>query len=309
MVERYTAICIQQSQFKGTLDHAFELIDGAMHQFGALPMFPPKLLVLPEHFLMTRKLGVRPKKLYGINIPGEETDKMSEKAKQHGVYIAGGVLEADPKYEEALFNTAVLIGPKGKLLLRYRKIFPWSPNDPGMSPHDMLDVYEEPFFPVAKTDIGNIGLHICYDACFPEVTRQLTFNGAEVLVKPTALAGPWSHEPLDWFTVLSRARSIENFAYSVNCNIARPGSGHSVIVDYEGRLLAEAWGGDVEDIIGATIDVDACREFRKTVKMQNMLKDFRSEVFDYLDKTVKAPNQLLSVEARRKHVEDWWAKR
>ena len=111
---------------------------------------------------------------------------------------------------------------------------------------------------MADTPIGKIGCAICYDWVFPETIRQLAANGAEVLVRVSAYMDPWgATEPMNWWTVVNRCRALENIAYVVAANQGAslrhypPYSwpGGSQVVDFDGRLLAEASPGPGERIV------------------------------------------------------------
>ena len=152
------------------------------------------------------------------------------------------------------------------MLYKYRKVNPWIPYEVHTSPHDLAG-YDEPLFPVADTPIGRIGCAICYDWLFPEAIRQLAANGAEVLVRVSAYMDPWgATEPMNWWTIVNRCRALENIAYVVAANQGAslrhypPYSwpGGSQIVDFDGRLLAEASPGPGERIVVAPIDIARC---------------------------------------------------
>ena len=139
---------------------------------------------------------------------------------------------------------------KHGILSKYRKVNPWIPYEVHSSPHD-IEGYTEELFPVAKTEIGNIGCAICYDWLFPESLRQLAMNGAEILVRVSAYMDPWNAtEPMDWWTLVNRVRALENMCYVVASNQAASlkhyppysWSGGSMIVDFEGRILTKAIG-------------------------------------------------------------------
>jgi predicted amidohydrolase len=140
------------------------------------------------------------------------------------------------------------------------------------SPHE-IDGYVDPLFPVADTPIGRIGCAICYDWLFPEAIRQLTANGAEVLIRVSAYMDPWgATEPMNWWTIVNRCRALENTAFVVAANQGAslkhypPYSwpGGSQIVDFDGRMLAEASPGPGERIVVAPIDITALRHERDT---------------------------------------------
>ena len=172
-------------------------------------------------------------------------------------------------------------------LLSNRKVNPWIPYEVHASPHD-LEGYDEPLFPVADTEIGRIGCAICYDWLFPEAMRQLAANGAEVLVRVSAYMDPWgATEPMNWWTLVNRCRAIENTAYVVAANQGAslrhypPYSwpGGSQVVDFDGRMLAEASPGPGERIVVAPIDISALRHERATRRGHHMLAHLRTEAY------------------------------
>jgi predicted amidohydrolase len=150
---------------------------------------------------------------------------------------------------------------------------------------------------VAETELGNLACYVCYDQFFPEVARQLAFNGAEVLIKPTIFPPYPQHfmfDPYDWFTIVNKIRSIENMVYGINANGAK--YGNSMIVDYLGRTLARAAKGKAMTI-GAVIDIEELREYRKKTKLHNMLQQVRTECYTYLNNKMWPANKpLLKVE-------------
>jgi predicted amidohydrolase len=222
-----------------------------------------------------------------VEIPNEHTERLEQKAREHDIYIqSGSMLELDAKWPGAIFNTTCLVGPEG-VLYKYRKVNTWIPYEVHTSPHD-LEGYEEPLFPVADTPIGRIGCAICYDWLFPEAIRQLAANGAEVLLRVSAYMDPWgATAPMDWWTIINRARAIENTAYVVAANQGAslrhypPYSwpGGSQIVDFEGRIVAEASPGPGERIVVAPVDVSALRHERAARKGHHTLAHLRTEAY------------------------------
>jgi len=141
---------------------------------------------------------------------------------------------------------------------------------------------------VAETPIGRIGCAICYDWIFPEALRQLAANGAEVLVRVSAYMDPWgATEPMDWWTVVNRCRALENIAYVVAANQGAalrrypPYSwpGGSMVVDYDGRILAQASPGPGERIVVAPVDITALRHERAVRRGHHMLAHLRTEAY------------------------------
>ncbi|MDP7742311.1 MAG: nitrilase-related carbon-nitrogen hydrolase, partial [Lentisphaeria bacterium] len=251
-----------------------------------------------------------------VPVPNEHTERYSEIARELDVYIQTGTfIEQDPAWPWAVFNTTCLIGPTG-LLTKYRKVNPWIPWEVHASPHD-LEGYQDELFPVARTPIGNLGVAICYDWLFPEVLRQITANGAEVLIRVSAYMDPWgATPPMDWWTVVNRCRALENIAYVVAANQAASLSnyppfswpGGSMIVDFEGRIQAQADPGAGAKIVVAPVDVSALRHERKMRTAHHMPAHLRTEAYPVYNQTFFPPGQHtaeqnLDVEKTRRAID------
>lgn len=259
---------------------------------GYEPFFDVRLLVFPE-FAHAAPIHDNAKDLIKhlcLQIPNEHTEAYTRVARQYGCYIQTGTfLETDSKYPECVFNTTLLIGPEG-IISRYRKINPWIPWEVHTSPHDLPD-YDEEMFPVADTELGKLGVAICYDWCFPETIRQIAFNGAEVIIRVSAYMDPWgATPPMDWWTLFNRSRAAENTAYVVAANQGAQMShyppfswpGGSMVVDYDGRILAQADPGPGEKIVVGPIDIDTLRAERNRRQGHDMRGHMRTEVHSYL---------------------------
>jgi predicted amidohydrolase len=218
-------------------------------------------------------------------------------ARKLGCFIQTGTfLESDPATPDVVFNTTCLIGPSG-LLFKYRKVNPWIPWELCASPHDVPDYREEPF-PVVETEIGRLGAATCYDWLFPETIRQIGFAGAEVIVRVSAYMDPWgATPPMDWWTLFNRARAVENMTYVVAVNqgasmehyppFSWPGG--SMVVDYDGRILAQADPGPGEKVVVAPIDLAALRTERERRKGHDLRGHLRSELHNYLGRSWLPP--------------------
>ena len=256
---------------------------------GYEPFFDVRLIVFPE-FAHAAPIYATVDELLerlAVPIPNEHTERYVKKAQQLNVYIQTGTfLESDARWPGHVFNTTCLIGPDG-ILFKYRKVHPWIPWELHTSPHD-LPGYDEPLFPVADTELGRIGAAICYDWLFPEAIRQLALGGAEVLMRVSAYMDPWgATPPLDWWTTINRARALENMCYVVAANQAAslqnypPFSwpGGSMLVDFDGRLLAQADPGPGEKIVVGPIDLAALRAERARRRGHQPLAHLRTEAY------------------------------
>ncbi len=113
-------------------------------------------------------------------IPGPSTRYFGGLAKKYDMYIVAGLTERDG---HLIYNTAALIGPDGALVGKYRKVtLPRGEVESGLQPGHEYPVFEARF--------GKVGMMICYDGFYPEVARQLTFHGAEVIAWPVAGCNP-----------------------------------------------------------------------------------------------------------------------
>jgi predicted amidohydrolase len=159
-------------------------------------------------------------------IPGPSTEYFGSLAKRHNLYIVAGLLERD---RHLVYNVAVLLSPEGKVAGKYRKVaLPRSEIEGGVTPGSE--------YPVFDTRFGKLGMMVCYDGFFPEVSRQLSMRGAEVIAWPV-----WGCNPL-----LGAARACENHVYVVSSTYTEPSSNWMItgIYDHEGKVIAQAekWG-------------------------------------------------------------------
>jgi predicted amidohydrolase len=214
-------------------------------------------------------------------IPGPATEAFARACARARVHCVVGVLERDG---DALRNAAVLIGPDG-LVGRYRKshvacIGVDRFTVPGGDPYEVFD-----------TPIGRIGMQICYDWRFPEVTRVLALQGAEVIAHPTNSPAQ-AREVAEFMT---RARAAENAVYFLTAN--RCGTeagttffGWSQIVDPLGRRVAEA--GDDVGVATAELDLERARAKTKAPGSGGyevrLFDDRRPELYEPLSRPAEA---------------------
>lgn len=270
---------------------------------GYEPFFDVRLLAFPE-FSHAAPAYPRVEDLHrrlAVPVPNEHTDRYERLCREYGCYVQTGTfLEADDAWPGHVFNTTALVGPGG-VLARYRKVNPWIPWEVHTSPHDLLPDYSDDPFPVTETEIGRLGAAICYDWLFPETLRELAFRGAEVLIRVSAYMDPWgTASPMDWWTLINRTRAVENTAYVVAANqgaslanyppFSWPGG--SMVVDYDGRVLAQAEAGGGERVVVAPIDIAALRRERERRIGHDMRGHLRSEVYGYAHRAWLPPGGI-----------------
>ncbi len=184
-------------------------------------------------------------------VPGPSTEYFGMLAKEHSLYIVAGLVERDGAL---LYNVAALISPDGRLAGKYRKVaLPRGEIEGGLQPGSE--------YPVFETRFGKLGLMVCYDGFFPEVARQLTLRGAEVIAWPV-----WGCNPL-----LASARAVENHVFLVSSTYEDVSRNWmlTAVYDRSGQTLARAdtWG----TVVVAEVDLN-----RRT--LWPSLGDFRAEI-------------------------------
>lgn len=222
-----------------------------------------KFIVLPEVFNFRGNFNGAAKQ--AESIPGYSTHFIASLAKKYKIWILIGSLMEKSKSKP--FNTSVLINPQGKIITKYRKmhlfdiklkgkeILESKRNQAGKSPK------------LAKVGGAKVGLSICYDLRFPELYRQYSKSGAEIIFIPSSFTKPTGEA--HWHTLI-KARAIENLCYVIAPNQAGVGSagiktfGHSLIVDPWGKILAEG-PANGEAVVFADIDLDYLEKVRKNL--------------------------------------------
>lgn len=290
----------ERGQISGRVDELIRIVEQVVN--GYQHYLPVKLIVFPEFAIMPIAYPEETLLLAtsAISLPNPDIDRLADKAAELGVYVVpGSFLETDGRWPGCVFNTSVLVGPGG-VLARYRKVNPLLPLEPCTSPHD-IPGYPDEMFPVVSTSIGAIGLGICYDWLFPETTRELALRGAEILVRISAWMNPWGAEtPTDSTTLINRVRAVENTAYVVASSLGSSFENHppyawtggSMVVDYEGRVLANVADGSGTRFAVAPIDIHALRVHRRDRRLVFPLAHYRPEAYTHM-RSAQSPLEPL----------------
>ncbi len=210
------------------------------------------MLVYPEiHLLGEADLAADPNAWLADvaeALDGPRVAALAAIAATHRIWLVpGSVPEADG---DAIYNTAVVLGPDGRLVASYRKVFPWRPYEAWTPGADWV-TFDVP-------EVGRIGLSICFDSWFPESTRQLSWLGADIVLNLVKTVGEDRAQEI----VLAQANAIVNQVYFLSVNAAGPvGAGGSVHVDPDGRVVAECPGAEPA-VAYVAIDPDRVRDVR-----------------------------------------------
>jgi predicted amidohydrolase len=248
--------------------------------------YDAELVVFPETVTTGFVPALRAEELWDLvdEAPGSITSGIQDAARSLCVHVVWPTYRRGPE-RGVVYNSAVLIGPDGEIVGIYDKThpFPVERRDCGgwVTVGRHADVYE--------TTLGTIGMIICYDGDFPELSRLLAVKGVEVIVRPSALL-----RSFDIWHMTNAARAYDNHVYMVATNSVGPDAGgsyyfgHSMIVNPIAWRLAQARGG--EEIIAARLDPDPLRHITWGSKSP--------QIFDHLqDRNLDAYEGILT-EAR-----------
>ncbi len=202
---------------------------------------------------------------------GKSIRHLAEIAKKEGIHVVFGTPERSEKAHATLHNTAVLLGPNG-FIGKYQKMH--------LPTHSVFE--EKRYFrlgyqtPVFETEIGKLGLIICYDVFFPEITRLLRLKGSQLIICISASPGVRRK----FFETLTVARAIENTAFLVYVNLVGVENGlqfwgGSRIVAPNGKITSQA-KYDEENLVIGKIDY---ADLKQTETFVPTLRDLRPELF------------------------------
>lgn len=211
-----------------------------------------RLLVLPEmwscNFVYSQLLAMAER-------TPEVIERMSLWTREYGMVIVGSLPEVD---QGVVYNTSYVLDPKGEVIGEYRKIHLFSLH----GEHLHFGRGGAPL--VCSTELGRVGVMICYDLRFPELARRLALSGAEII----CVSALWPKVRIDHWSILLRSRAIENQLFIIGCNGSGADGtmefgGASAVVSPTGVLLAEA-STDGSPAL-AVMDSDELGAFRERI--------------------------------------------
>ena len=252
-MKEFIAACVQiaitPNDVRANVDKGIVWLERAVSEYEA------ELVVFPETVTTGYETGLSAEELWDLvdGVPGHSTRDVQLAAKSLGAHVVWGSYRRGPERGE-VYNSAILIGPDGEIAGIYDKTHPapWERRDGGG--WAMVGQRAEVF----ETALGNIGMIICYDGDFPELSRLLAVKGADIIARPSAL-----QRSFDIWYITNCARAYDNHVYVVASNLVGPdaqgnyGFGHSMIVNPIAWRLAQARG--TEEIIAAKLDPDPLR--------------------------------------------------
>lgn len=209
-----------------------------------------QMVVHPELHLFGSDMTLPSLQSIARSLDSKYIKELGKIARDFGVWLVPGSI-VEPAPNDGVYNTAIVFNPAGELVASYRKIFPWRPSEP-FTMGTEFSVFDLP-------GLGRVGLNICYDIWFPEVTRQLTWMGAEAVINLVRTTTPDRKQEL----VLVQATAIVNQIYILSINAAAPvAMGKSLVVDPDGDVIKQI-PDDKDSIIYTNIDFDRVAQIRR----------------------------------------------
>jgi predicted amidohydrolase len=241
-----------------------------------------KLAIFPEAFLTGYCYRTKEEAMaVAESIPGPASKRVQDLSAKHDLHVVYGTLERDC---DRLFNAAVLVGPEGVVGVYRKTHLPFLGVDKFATPGDQ---------PYRVYDIGGfkVGILICYDGSFPEATRCLMLDGADLVCLPTN----WPTGGIGAAEHLTAARAYENTIYFAAVN--RVGDergfhfiGRSRICAPDGRTVAEAWHEEAAVVIAEIDPAEARRKHLVRIPGEHEIHRVNDRRPDLYGRLGKAPS-------------------
>jgi predicted amidohydrolase len=284
-MREFIAACVQiaiaPNDVRANVEKGVAWLEKAAREYEA------ELVVFPETVTTGYETGLAVEDLWDLvdEAPGRITRDIQLAARSLGVHVVWGSYRRGPE-RGVIYNSATLIGPDGEIVGIYDKTHPapWERYNSGGWARigSRAEVFETP--------LGSIGMIICYDGDFPELSRLLAVKGAEVIVRISALQRSY-----DIWYITNAARAYDNHVYVVAANLVGPDAvgnhnfGHSMIVNPIAWRLAQARG--TEEIIATRLDPDPLRYITwgsKSPQTFDHLEDRNLELYEEILKEARA---------------------
>lgn len=250
----------------------------------------PDFVILPEMFCCPYQTENFP--IYAEKEGGPVWQQLSGYAKQYGIYLIGGSMPAKDA-EGNVYNTSYIFDREGKQIGKHRKVHLFDIDVKGgqtFKESDTLTAGDSDT--VFDTEFGKIGVMLCFDIRFPELSRMMVNDGAKVIFVPAAFnmtTGP-AHWELSF-----RTRALDNQIYMVGCAPARDVSagyiswGHSIVTDPWGRVTGML--DENEGILLAELDMDYEEQVREELPL---LKSRRKDIYQLSQNLFNSGNRTES---------------
>lgn len=215
----------RQKDIAGNLSNFIGKIDDASKQ-GANLMIGCELGLSAFLFSREEYLSI------AETIPGPSTESLASAARKANSYVIFGMPEKDG---DKLYNSVAVLGPKGDLVIRYRKTHLWLSENMTFDRGDELGIFD--------TEFGSVGCAICYDIMFPEYIRAIATRGVSLIAHSTGMVTTDACDRFGWdagfYNAFIRTRAWENQVYIASCN--RCGN-DGILYFLANSCVAAPWG-------------------------------------------------------------------
>ena len=250
----------------------------------------PDFVILPEMFCCPYQTENFP--IYAEKEGGPVWQQLSGYAKQYGIYLIGGSMP-EKDAEGNVYNTSYIFDREGKQIGKHRKVHLFDIDVKGgqtFKESDTLTAGDSDT--VFDTEFGKMGVMLCFDIRFPELSRMMVNDGARIVFVPAAFnmtTGP-AHWELSF-----RTRALDNQIYMVGCAPARDVSagyiswGHSIVTDPWGRVIDML--DEKKGILLAELDMDYEEQVREELPL---LKSRRKDIYQLAKNLINSGNSTES---------------
>lgn len=216
------------------------------------------LVVFPEYALHGLSMNTAPELM--VSLEGPEVAAFRQACIEHRIWGCFSIMEANPGGNP--YNTGLIIDSEGRIALYYRKLHPWVPVEPWEPGNVGVPVCDGP-------NGSKLALIICHDGMFPEMAREATYKGAEIILRTAGYTAPIRHA----WRITNQANAFTNLAITASvCLCGSDGTfdsmGEGMFCHFDGTILTEG-GGRVDEIITAELRPDLVREARQGWGVEN----------------------------------------
>ena len=215
-------------------------------------------------------------------LPSQTETKLCALAKSLGIWLVPGSIYE--KIDGKVYNVTPVINPKGEVVTRYQKMYPFYPYEQGVEAGNEICVFDVP-------EVGCFGVSICYDMWFPETIRAMALAGAEVIIHPTLT----DTRDRDIECAMVRSNAAQNQCYMFDVNGAGDlANGNSLIAGPEGEVVHAA--GTSQEIMVVEVDLNHVRRTRDRglMGLGQTLKSYRDAAHKFEHEGAIDKSELLS---------------
>lgn len=233
-----------------------------------------QLCAFPEFMMFYTTSKQSPKELAALaeTINGNFVNAIAVAAKENSIQVVGTLYEKS-KQKNRVYDTSFIVDESGKLVSTYRKIHLYDAL--GFKESTKLAPGSKISAPI-RTSVGKIGMLICYDLRFPEMSRSLASAGSEILVVPSAWVKGEMKED-HWITI-NKTRAIENGCYVISPDqVGNIYCGRSMVVDPYGKVLLDMKKKQGISFVDITLD-----KVKQTRKVLPLLQNRRTDIYSDL---------------------------